>query len=281
MVILLATISNLILSTIMKNFQYLLTLTLGLSLTIITSCKKDDPAPVTPITPTPTAGKVELRLEHIFGSEDETFALNNVDYYVTSLGDSVKFNTFKYYISNIELLKADGSSFKQPESYFLVDASNEASNKLQIPNVPPADYTGIRFLLGVDSTRNVSGAQEGALSQANGMFWTWNSGYIFSKAEGISPQVSGMGNSFTLHVGGFTGSNKAIQTKTITFNGEKLTVNGTREAEIHLTVDVKEYFSAVNPIQVATTNMVMMPGATARQISENFKEMFSFEHLHN
>ena len=266
----------------MKNFQFLLTLTLGLSLTVITSCKKDDPIvdPPTVITP-PTIGTVELRVEHVFGADSIPFALNTSNYFVTALGDSVKFNTFKYYISNIELLKADGSSFKQPESYFLVDASNEASNKLQIPNVPPADYTGVRFLLGVDSTRNVSGAQEGALSQANGMFWTWNSGYIFSKAEGTSPQVTASGNNFTLHVGGFSGTNKAIQTKSITFNGEKLTVNGTREAEIHLSVDVKEYFSAANPINLGTTNFLMSPGATARQISENFKEMFSFEHLHN
>jgi len=265
----------------MKKIQFTLAFLLGLTISIISSCKKDDPIIDFPVIPNPTNGTVELRLEHIFGSEDVLFALNSVDYYVTALGDSVKFNTFKYYISNIELLKADGSTYKQPESYFLVDASDEVTNKIEIPNVPPADYTGVKFLLGVDSTRNVSGAQDGALSPANGMFWTWNSGYIFNKAEGTSPQISGMGNSFTLHVGGFTGVNNALQTKTISFNGEKLTVNGTREAEIHLAVDVKEYFSAENPIQLATTNMLMMPGATARQISENYRNMFSFEHLHN
>jgi len=265
----------------MKKIQFILTLSIGLSLTILSSCKKDDPTPITPIIPAPTSGTVELRLEHIFGAEDVAFSLNSADYYVTALGDSVKFTTFKYYVSNIELLKSDGSSYKQPESYFLVDASNATSTKLSIPNVPPADYTGVRFLLGVDSTRNVSGAQEGALSPANGMFWTWNSGYIFNKAEGNSPQITGMGNSFTLHVGGFTGANKALQTKTISFNGGKLTVNGTREAEIHLAVDVKEYFSAENPIQLASTNMAMMPTATTRKISENYRNMFAFEHLHN
>jgi hypothetical protein len=262
----------------MKISQFLLTLALGLYLSIFTSCKKDEP---TPATPTSSPGKVELRVEHIFGAEDIPFTINSVDYFLTALGDSVKFSTFKYYISNIELIKSDGSTYKQSESYYLVDAANEASNKLEIPNVPPADYTGVRFLLGVDSTRNVSGVQEGALSPANGMFWTWNSGYIFNKAEGISPQISGMGNSFILHVGGFTGANKALQNKTISFNGEKLTVNGTREAEIHLTVDVKEYFSAENPIQLATTNMAMMPTETTRKISENYRNMFAFEHLHN
>jgi hypothetical protein len=119
----------------MKNFQFILTLSLGLSLTILSSCKKDEPIPVTPINSSPTAGTVELRVEHIFGVDSILFSLNTPDYFVTALGDSVKFNTFKYYISNIELLKADGSSFKQPESYFLVDASNEISNVLQIPNV--------------------------------------------------------------------------------------------------------------------------------------------------
>jgi hypothetical protein len=51
------------------------------------------------------------------------------------------------------------------------------------------DITGIRFLLGVDSARNVSGIQTGALDPARGMFWTWNSGYVMAKIEGSSPSA--------------------------------------------------------------------------------------------
>jgi hypothetical protein len=65
-------------------------------------------------------------------------------------------------------------------------------------NVPAGTYTGMYLTMGVDSARNVSGAQEGALDPANGMFWSWTSGYIMIKAEGLSPQ--GAGGSFTYHL---------------------------------------------------------------------------------
>ena len=74
---------------------------------------------------------------------------------------------------------------------------------LTLSDVPEGSYTEMSYVLGVDSTRNVSGAQAGALSTANGMFWSWSTGYIMLKAEGTSPN-SGTG-SFSFHLGGFSG----------------------------------------------------------------------------
>jgi hypothetical protein len=43
-------------------------------------------------------------------------------------------------------------------------------------NTSLKNITAIKFLLGVDSLKNVSGIQTGALDPAKGMFWTWNTG---------------------------------------------------------------------------------------------------------
>ena len=98
--------------------------------------------------------------------------------------DSLNFSTFKYYVSNFKLKKSDGSYWVHPESYFLVDLSNSESLELSFSDIPAGVYTDLVFTLGVDSLSNVDGAQTGALSVANEMFWSWNSGYIMLKAEG-------------------------------------------------------------------------------------------------
>jgi hypothetical protein len=167
------------------------------ALATISSCKKDEEETITP-APTATTGSVTLEMEHMFN--DLEFALGTE--YTTAAGENVTFNTTKYYVSNIKFTKTDGSVFTQSESYYLVDLSADGSNLLTISDVPTGDYTDITFTIGVDSTRNVSGAQSGALSVANGMFWSWNSGYIFAKLEGDCPQSSN--GTFTYHLGGFT-----------------------------------------------------------------------------
>jgi chorismate-pyruvate lyase len=90
-------------------------------------------------------------------------------------GDTMNFTKFKYYVSNLKLKKADGTWWVHPESYFLVDAADAASTTLSLGTLPVGEYTEMEYTLGVDSTRNVSGAQSGALAPSD-MFWNWNTG---------------------------------------------------------------------------------------------------------
>jgi hypothetical protein len=192
----------------------------------VTSCKKDkhdhdhDPEP----------GTVKVMVDHKWGMSGASFALNTELIHPMN-NDTMTFTTFKYYVSNFKLKKSDGTWWVHPESYFLVDLTNTASLTMNLNNVPAGDYTDMEYTLGVDSTRNVSGAQTGALSTANGMFWSWNTGYIMVKAEGTSPQ-SGSGN-FAFHLGGFQGTNKIVTTKTVNF-GAVLKVEKTKNTQVHL-----------------------------------------------
>jgi hypothetical protein len=165
-------------------------------------------------------------------------------------------------------------------SYYLVDASKPVSTLLSIANVPVAEYKGVSYTIGVDSTRNVSGAQTGALDPANGMFWSWNSGYIFMKFEGTSPQATG-GN-FSYHVGGFSGANNAIQENSHVFGATNLQVKANATSKIHMMVDMQKIFDGEHEtIKVATFNMTHMPGANAVKVAENFHHAIEFGHVHN
>ena len=89
----------------------------------------------------------------------------------------------KYYVSNFTLVKADGSetNFK---NYQLLDASEPSSLTFALDSVLNGEYTSVKFLIGVDSSRNHTGVQDGALDPVHGMIWSWNTGYIFFKHEG-------------------------------------------------------------------------------------------------
>ncbi|MBK9636746.1 MAG: hypothetical protein IPO63_02625 [Bacteroidetes bacterium] len=241
------------------------------------SCKddKEDPAPSS------GPGTVTLDITNVAGAVnvDETGGT----YYTNSSGESFNVSKLKYYISKVQFYNVDSMMYEMPESYFLVDESNQATTKLEIPDVPAGSYTSVRFTIGVDSTRNVSGAQTGALDPANDMFWGWSSGYIFYKIEGKSPASSQPDSSFMYHIGGFKNSNStnANREVEIDFAGESLIVNGAREAEIHMLADVLKVFSTPNTISIAAFNTHMAPGGNAILIADNYAQMFSFEHLHN
>lgn len=108
----------------------------------------------------------------------------------------------KFYVSAIRL-HCEGNLDMTSEKYFLVDASDSTSTTITLPRVPIGTYRSISFTLGVDSAHNCSGLQEGALDPMRGMFWAWNTGYIFLKIEGTSPASPSPGHVVELHVGGF------------------------------------------------------------------------------
>lgn len=241
-----------------------------------TACKDDDQN-----TNVSGPGTITLDISNVAGNVnvDETGATT----YINSSGESFRINRLKYYISNVQLFNVDALVYTMPESYFLVDESNNATTKLAIPNVPAGNYTKIKFMVGVDSTRNVSGTQTGALDPANGMFWTWSSGYIFYKLEGKSSASSQSDSSFIYHIGGFKNGNNTNATREveIEFGGNTLIVNGNREAEIHVFADVLKVFSSPNTISIAALSTQMGQGGNALLIADNYKNMFTFDHLHN
>lgn len=187
----------------------------------------------------------------------------------TSVGETITVERFRYYVSNFSVQLEDGKTQKLPAEYFLVDEENPATKTITL-TVPEGKIVRLGFLLGVDSIRNVSGVQTGALDPMKGMFWTWNSGYVMAKIEGTSGSSSSAGNRFTYHVGGFrTGMNVL---KTIDID---LRAAGSAVSEIHINADIDRWFKGNTELKIAETPVCHSPGALAMRIADNYSTMFS------
>lgn len=230
----------------------------------VTSCDNDDDDDN--IDNAPTTKNVNLKVDFTWGPNYDDFALNTKYFHSAAL-DTISISLLKLYISNIELIKEDGSSFIIPESYFLVDAEDPNSHNLTLPNVPSGTYKAVRLMVGVDSLRNVSGAQTGALSTTNGMFWSWNSGYIFTKAEGFAAK-SPNNQTIIYHLGGFSGDNACNLVNSFTFPNNLSISTGASNPEINLQVNAARFWHG--GVNTAEINKIHMPGPEAKMIMEKF-----------
>ena len=249
-----------------KYFVFLLALPL-----MVTSCKKETAEDTDDDHVHGTTGSVEVSFSNYVG--DSILILDTKDY-LNANGDTFSVSKLNYYISNVKLTASDNSVFSETESYHLLQASDAASLKFNLVGLPEKNYTSITFTLGVDSLRNVSGAQTGALDPTKGMFWNWNSGYIMAKMEGMSPQSGDAMGMLMLHVGGFSGANNVLKTITINFPSS-INVNHHAMPQVKLKADLAQWFKSPETIDFATTYMIHMPGASAKKVADNYADMFS------
>ncbi len=245
------------------------------SAVLITGCSKDDDN--TDTTPT-VVPKLTIEMDHLAGLQKFYFDSS----YTTADGDVITADLFKYYVSNIRLVRNDNSEYVIPETYFLVNHEDATTMQLKMDSLESGSYKGIKFILGIDSARNVSGAQEGALDPVNGMFWTWNTGYIFFKLEGASAVIPTPAQTFTYHVGGFSGANVNYKEISLDFDGDILPLANNTNPELHLVVDVLELFKNPTTIDLATfASSVTMPNPSATTLANNYADMFRYDHIHN
>lgn len=228
--------------------------------------------------PSPTAGDVDVHVENVAGSSP--LALNTP--YTTASGDAFKVSTLTYYLSNLRLLRADGTSWNAPDSYYLIDQATAGSGNISLHDVPVGDYTRLMLTIGVDSARNTRGAQTGALDPLHGMFWDWNSGYVFFRLNGSSPQAPGNGGLF-YDVAGFHRPHNTIRTVTLSLPAgtEALHVRGgDRSPEMHIKADVLKVFDGPRPVRFASLSSAA-GGAPAMQLADNYAAgMLRIDHIH-
>jgi hypothetical protein len=249
-------------------------LTLGFS-----SCKKEDvKPPVQEPSPLPSVEFGNLNIEFVHVVDNELLDLGKA--FLSPAGDTFTVNKFNYYISNIVLVKEDNSLFTQSNSYYLVEESKPTSKTLSIGSVPFGKYKSIRFLLGVDSTRNVSGAQTGALDPAKGMFWNWSTGYIMLKLEGAAPTSTVMGKNIEYHMGGFKGINKVQRNIEINFSASGIDVaKGAAIPLLKLQTNVNEIFKNPNTISFSSLPVVTSAGANAKKLADNYQDMITLKSI--
>ena len=176
-------------------------------------------------------------------------------------GSYINVKLFKLYISNIEFTYKDGSSFKETNSYHLIDLANSNDCELLITDAKKG-ISQLSFDIGIDSATNYKGAKSGDLDPLKGMYWTWQSGYINFKIEGSSPLCISSKNKFTFHVGGFQHPFNAIQHVVLDKNSA---------TDIIVEIKLDDFFKSV---QLNQSTNVMSPGRKAMFIAEKFKNAF-------
>lgn len=262
----------------MKNKKNIVALLISSTL-LFNACKKDkevteENKPIDTTIPAIVKGSITIDFDNVVGNTD--LQLNTTEY-TNAAGNPFKISKFLYYISNIKLVKADGTKHTDIESYYLIKESDLTSQSIKLDSIPAGEYKGIEFVIGVDSTRNVSGAQTGALDPANDMFWTWNSGYIYLKLEGTSPVAAD--SSLTFHIGGFKSPNNTIRSVTKTFPSN-LQVKNTVVNKIKMKTDVLEMFTAPQNIDFSTFNF-SMGGPTSVTVANNYTDMITVKEVIN
>ncbi|WP_298734107.1 MbnP family protein [uncultured Chitinophaga sp.] len=237
-----------------------------LLLTGETACTKSS-------APPPNIASLQLRFTSVVNGQP--MVLRNTSY-VNAAGESFNITAFKYYVSNFSLTTTSGQEVNLTPAYFLINEENDSTKQLTLQELPTGTYRSISFLLGVDSARNNSGAQTGALDPVNGMFWTWNSGYIMAKLEGTSPVSSLPATLVEYHIGGFKGANNALRRVQLSFPAPvELGQNG--HAAFEITADAYTWFDQPNRISFQQLPSCITAGAQAAAIADNYKNMFTIQ----
>ena len=273
----------------------------------LSSCsKKDDNNDSTP-------AKVTLQFDHYVGAEKLTLGTDagGAKAY-TSNGQTLKFSEVKYVITNVVLVKADGTKVPYhtedlDKGGFLINQADAASLAPVLNDIPEGDYKGIEFGLGVKKELNNLSLQDkfpnfykltGSFKQKEIMHWEWANGYRFVKLEGWysnpTPGKDKEGNplpaitdgELSIHIGSAFKGTKVLDEKGKTKEIKDLIINNDRDAfrfvslDFPKTLSVKEGATAKVTIKadfdklINGTNKISLNGKIP--VVHNLDNMFPF-----
>jgi len=180
------------------------------------------------------------------------------------LGD-LSIETLRFYISGIALYQGEESVFTLVNSFHLIDAAAPSSLAIQFEVPESLAYTHIQFNIGIDSLTNVSGALGGDLDPTKGMYWTWQSGYINFKLEGVAERSPARHHRFQFHIGGYQAPFESVQTV-------KLGLKNKEAIDIQVAID-----KWLASIDLGETYQIMSPNATAMKMAQRLPLIYSIK----
>ena len=184
-------------------------------------------------------------------------------FFFTPYQSPLKITRFAFYISDIILIQKDRERVSAGKKHQLIDLAKPKSLIIQLPNNGVID--SIQFVLGIDSSIQCNGAMGQDLDPVNGMYWTWQSGYIHLKLEGESPAFISRQNKFQFHIGGYVSPWSTIHHLSFSLPEGK---------ENKIFVSLNALFQSIIP---AKEFAVMQPGERAAELSTLFSKCFYTE----
>lgn len=191
--------------------------------------------------------------------------------YTNQFNEPFTVNKFRYYISNVKIVYDNGAKTYQPKNYYHLVNDEFAATKQLVFNQKLNNITSIEFLIGVDSIKNVSGVQSGDLDPSKGMFWTWNTGYIYATLEGQSDSSKAPAHYFTYHVGGYKKGENAL--RKVKLQVTKLANSSSNK--LVLTANLLAWFNGRKEIKIAQEAVCHQPCEFALKLADNYTTMFT------
>ncbi|AWI27131.1 MbnP family protein [Flavobacterium pallidum] len=233
-------------------------------------------------------GKIDVEFDNVFGSAN---LILNAQGNATSQGETLNISDVKYIISNIELIREDGTVFIYPksESYFIVSEANEATHVLELEHIPAGNYTKIKFGIGVDESQyNLGETAQGdffAAAQSEGMALSWNAGYKHLLFEGMFTSATVITPTPFMIQTAKSDSNYNYTDVTLDFPDMAL-VRTTITPDVHIFADVEKVIDGTHKIKLTDNNVsgmgaMITSGENLSLITANLSGMFAVDHVHN
>ena len=200
-----------------------------------------------------------LEFQPVFGANVITY---DDAIYSGLMKDSIVIYKLKYYVTDLRFRNNGKIVFRSEKNVQLMDPEN---NTIKITTKKSLDFDEVIFNIGIDSSTNVSGALGGDLDPINGMYWTWQSGYINFKLEGRCNAVNSADHTFNYHIGGY----QYPYNSCITI---KLPVKNTNTIKVMM--DIEKIF--IHPEIMQTPN-IMSPGKQAMNVANCLRTIFSIK----
>jgi hypothetical protein len=190
--------------------------------------------------------------------------------YTNNFQEPFVVNKFRYYISHLTIGFENGTKWLEMPSYYHLVDEEDSSSKSILLKQSFSNIAILKFTLGVDSSKLMQGPQTGELDPMRGMFWTWNSGYIFAKLEGQSDSSHAPAHYFTYHIGGYKHIENAIRNVQLVIPKSSNNIH-----KIVIDVDVLKWFQASHALSITQYPICHQPGKLATQFADNYSSMFS------
>ena len=218
----------------------------------LSSCSKEDN------NNDSTPAKVTLQFDHYVGAEKLTLGTDAAGAKAyTSNGQTLKFSEVKYVITNVVLVKADGSKVSYhtedlDKGGFLINQADAASLAPVLNDIPSGDYKGIEFGLGVKKELNNLKLQDkfpnfyrltGEFKHSGIMHWEWANGYRFVKLEGWYSNDTKSNDTLSIHIGSAFKGTKVLGEDGKAKRVENETLNIDRDAFRFVSLDFPKTLS--------------------------------------
>ena len=201
---------------------------------------------------TPSSEKIDVLIQ--LNYNNEKIVLNKA--YQNNYADNFIINKLQFYISDLRFYSQNKEVLEYHKKYILIDIENENSLKISIPSNLMFDQ--VLFNIGIDEETNKTGAKGGDLDPIHGMYWTWNSGYINFKLEGLYNN----NNEFMFHIGGFMKPYNTLQ---------KVKINKAKEHNNKLELNFDRFLNSLD----FNLDKILSPGKNALKSSNMLAKSFN------